>query len=327
MRVYAGIDEAGYGPMFGPLTIGRVVMSIPDDVDPTKLWDVLSKAVCHKPSDRAGRIAINDSKKLHSKSAGLKHLELGVLSFAELAGIAPTDTGGWLGRVTGDSVSQCDAAPWYRPTEDHPWAALPCANTPEQIAIAHNLLHTHAARQGVGVQAIDAAAVLESRFNQMVAATRSKASTCFTFIARHLRATWDDFGHLEPLMVVDRQSGRVRYRELLSMTFPESSLRVLEESAADSAYLLESPGPPARCMTVRFEVQADGNHLPVALASMVSKYTRELLMNRFKAWFSSRAPHVKPTAGYASDAKRFWREIEPLLPELSIKPHELCRSR
>ena len=80
-------------------------------------------------------------------------------------------------------------------------------------------------------------------------------------------------------------------------------------------------------MIVRFEVNGDGNHMPVALASMVSKYTRELLMARFQAWFARRAPRVKPTAGYGSDAKRFWQDIEPILPQLSIQPHDLRRMR
>ncbi|MDP7348011.1 MAG: hypothetical protein QF735_07260, partial [Phycisphaeraceae bacterium] len=71
----------------------------------------------------------------------------------------------------------------------------------------------------------------------------------------------------------------------------------------------------SRRMTVRFETNADGNHLPVALASMISKYCRELLMHRFQNWFAHRAPAIRPTAGYARDGKRFWDQIEPMLGE------------
>ena len=76
MYVYAGIDEAGYGPMFGPLLVSRAVLGIPqlqpndDGTNPPQMWQRLSKAVCRKGNDRRGRIAVNDSKKLHTPSAG-----------------------------------------------------------------------------------------------------------------------------------------------------------------------------------------------------------------------------------------------------------------
>lgn len=82
----------------------------------------------------------------------------------------------------------------------------------------------------------------------------------------------------------------------------------------------------SRSLTVRFLVEADSLHLPTALASMIAKYTRELLMARFNRWFTRKAPNVAPTAGYASDAKRFWGEIEPLLPQLGIEAASLKRN-
>ena len=94
-----------------------------------------------------------------------------------------------------------------------------------------------------------------------------------------------------------------------------------------SSYRLEqcSPGQAPRIMNIQFQVDGDGIHMPVVLASMISKYTRELLMTRFKAWFAHRAPQIKPTAGYGQDAKRFWQELQPILPELAIQPQQLRR--
>ena len=101
----------------------------------------------------------------------------------------------------------------------------------------------------------------------------------------------------------------------------------MREDPSASDYLLESIGRPSQSMRVRFEVDGDALHFPVALASMVSKYTRELLMARFKAWFATRAPQIKPTAGYGRDAKRFWQELKPVLKGLAIEPETLRRSR
>ena len=56
--------------------------------------------------------------------------------------------------------------------------------------------------------------------------------------------------------------------------------------------------------------KADGHHGLVALASIVSKTVRELWMDGFNAYWRSRVPGLRPTAGYPVDAQRFRRAIE-----------------
>ena len=319
--------------MFGPLLVSRVVIGIPNlqpDSDgscPPNLWQRLSKAVCRTVIHARGRIVVNDSKKLHTRASGLKHLERGILSFAALADHRPTTVDEWLDCL-GENCHHriAPSMPWYRPSLDYPWSPIPCAMTRGEVAVARSLLATTAARIGIKMLDMNAAVVLEDRFNQMVFSTRSKATTTFTFVAKHLQAIWDDHGHHNPTVIVDRQSGRMRYRELLGMVFPDSVLKIVDETPQSSVYTLSSVGKePLRRMKIRFEVDGDARHMPVALASMVSKYTRELMMTRFKNWFSHKVPHIKPTAGYGRDAKRFWQEIQPVLPQLQIQPSYLRR--
>jgi hypothetical protein len=67
--------------------------------------------------------------------------------------------------------------------------------------------------------------------------------------------------------------------------------------------------------------------VPVALASMVSKYVRELLMECMNNYFVALDANLKPTAGYWKDGTRFVEELRQRLPDLKIDGHRLIRCR
>lgn len=364
MLVYAGIDEAGYGPFFGPLTVGCCVLRVPKldhDAPLPDLWARLNKAVCRRLSGRNGRVVVNDSKKLTTRAAGIAHLELGCLAFASLleerwkSGKAKNlenrdgwDVGSWLDAMGQDAHRSLAGLPWYSVEEVGPWAALPVAADAGELAVGRGMLKQTSGRIGVEVADLRCAVVFEDQFNRMVDATRSKAATSFTFVAGHLQQVWQRHGHDRPTVVVDRQSGRMRYRDVLAMNFDGCSVSILEETPGLSSYLVEagngvqasgigpeerdsvppdprSPVPGPREMTVHFQTEAEQHHMPVALASMLAKYNRELLMARFQTYFTKHIPGVAPTKGYGSDAKRFWKEVQPHLARLKLDGRTLRR--
>lgn len=79
-------------------------------------------------------------------------------------------------------------------------------------------------------------------------------------------------------------------------------------------------GPTAFC----FQTQAE-TCLPAALASMASKYLRELAMGALNDFWGKRLPGLQPTAGYPRDAKRFSADIAGVLAQLNIDGRVLWR--
>lgn len=112
------------------------------------------------------------------------------------------------------------------------------------------------------------------------------------------------------------------YREPLSLCFPDATIAVLGETERVSRYRLERQGS---FLTVSFEAESEGEHLPTALASMIAKYSRELLMRRLNAWFGRHAGAVRPTAGYVQDGRRWLSEMEDVIDRLGIDRGALVR--
>ena len=65
--------------------------------------------------------------------------------------------------------------------------------------------------------------------------------------------------------------------------------------------------------------------MTVAVASMVSKYVREVCMVQFNRWWAQRVPGIKPTAGYPVDAGRFMEAIRAKLKELGMEEAKVWR--
>ena len=75
-----------------------------------------------------------------------------------------------------------------------------------------------------------------------------------------------------------------------------------------------------------FRTKAE-QHLPVALASMVAKYVREVSMELFNQYWLEHIPDLKPTKGYPLDASRFRKEIAETAIKLGLEEDAYWRSR
>ncbi len=323
--IYAGIDEAGYGPIFGPLVITRSVFYLGGGgytpADAPSLWGLLKSAVCKKVTDKKKRIAVNDSKKIYSPAAGLRHLERGVLSFAENLGIGPGENMDSLFHLLGqDEDSFPCRQEWYRRRDGSP--QIPFKNDCNEIFRDSARLERCMTRNQVSLENLQAAVVYADRFNRMTRSLRSKSGCAWIFVAKHLEYVWNNYGSLTPLVAVDRQGGRRDYLRLLNILFPFTWIEEIEKNNKNGIYDIESG---RKRMRVVFQVNSEKFHLPVALASMTSKYLRELCMIRFQEFWRTHAPGVRPTFGYFGDGRRFLREIDHHIERLNINRDMLVR--
>ena len=328
MRIVAGMDEAGYGPLLGPLVVCCWAFEVADPAsDASDLWKRLAAAVCRRPNDKRGRIAVDDSKTLKGAkdAAGhpLRHLERGVL--CALGALGAGDSGVPI-HASEDALLQAlslDAAPplpWYAAT---PCAALPVSHPRDELALAANRLRLALAHAGIRPLLARAVLVEPEDLNRIAGAAGSKGAVngwAAMRLACMLRAAHPD---ADIDLACDRHGGRTRYREELARAFPDASVRVLQETEEASHYELRE-GRGSLC--VHFEVEADARHLPVALSSMTAKYLRELRMARLNAFFAKHRPGLAPTAGYVQDGKRFLAEIEPLLAQVGVARQTLVRA-
>ena len=328
---YAGIDEAGYGPMLGPLCVGVSAFLIHDHTPPApppNLWELLSDGVCTSPRDARRRVAVADSKRLKgarkAKAHPLRHLERGVLSFlGTLADHTPphmlsdTDLFALLGAELPTTVS----TPWYDSLTQ-----LPVAHSHEMISIASARLRTTLANAGIETLDLGVISVDAGELNCRIAEGANKATvnqdTILQLVGR-IRNVAANHDITAPRIVIDRQGGRTFYRSWLATCLPNASVKILGESPRVSRYeVADDHGT----FVVSFETEAEDRHLPVALASMAAKYARELAMIRLNRYFNAFLPQLKPTAGYVQDGRRFMDDLKPVLGDLDLNRALLVRN-
>jgi len=323
--ILAGIDEAGYGPLLGPLVTASAALRLPGlATQPIPdLWKPLSPSVSRTRDRNNRKLHIADSKAVYSPSVGVANLERGVLAFAAASGLPIDSLDTLLSTLDPAAPAHLSRHPWYATP-----SPFPLVTSAASLAPTANGLRSSLTSAGISTipTTLAARVIPEGRYNDLVVQTRNKASVLFMHVAQLIQSLLTAHA-AEPgglLLICDRQGGRDHYGEPLRTMFPDHHLTILEESPGVSTYQLSRNTALA---VISFREKGETLSLPTALASMVCKYLRESLMHRFNLYFQSHQPTLQPTAGYYTDGQRFLVDTEELRATLAIPDRELIRAR
>jgi hypothetical protein len=319
MVVLVGIDEAGFGPILGPLIVSSSTFSLPHNLLTSDMWQVLRKSVGDRRKYLAGRLLITDSKKAYSRSSGIKHLQRTVLTALKCLGKEPSTLTEFVELLCPDCLCRLSDYPWYRDIANHDFS-MDIAD--KEIASA--VLADDLASNGIELLDLRSCCLDVAYYNKMVAAVKNKANVLFGVTCSLIKSAYDNFAGDDLQIIVDRQGGRVHYRRDLLRMFGDMELKILRESPSTSSYELKAG---SKAMRVHFVVGADDRFLPVSLASMVSKYFRELLVGNINRYFTGFGTGLKPTAGYWKDGLRFIEDVKTSLPDVRFDSNQLIRTR
>jgi hypothetical protein len=363
MGILIGMDEAGYGPNFGPLVVAATAWHVPDcefttnsptygepasaggvstkppsartqsairnpksEIDPSPdLYRLLRPVVCKKPSTR--RLAIADSKALYTPGLGLRQLERGLHAVLLSMQQAITCWSTIIEYCQADREGHHKTVCWPEKFD----CPLPLDAVADELHRLCDRFVRACDSTGIRPLFIRAKLVFPSEFNDLTTKFGSKGAALSHVTVALLREVMDSLASLAPRssllaplhVVCDKHGGRNFYTALLQHHFSEHWIEPVHESRAESRY---EWGPPESRTRVAFRMNGE-RFLPTALASMTAKYLRELSMRAFNEFWSAHVADLRPTAGYPRDSHRFRKAIADAQRKLNIDDHLIWRNR
>ncbi len=176
MAIVAGIDEAGYGPVLGPLVVSLAAFEVPDELVGQSLWTQLAGSVSAKVSRRDTRLPIVDSKKLHHSADGLAAVERTALAMLAAGDSVPTTFRELIRAVCPRVESALSGYAWYGQFED----ALPLECDATCVRLHGNAVRHTLREAGIRFVGPRCCVLPAGHYNRLIESTRNKATVLWT---------------------------------------------------------------------------------------------------------------------------------------------------
>ncbi len=324
----AGIDEAGYGPLLGPLVITGISMKIPDEIEGLSLWELFSNATAKNTKKTDGKFVITDSKKLfrrNGKTKCIRELERSALGSAVLLKrkesdsekIFPENLNELMNIISLEPTAHLDSD-WY----SHRNLKLPVEVDKQGLMLSAKIFERELNTLSAELTGVYTIPLIEKRYNRFAKTIRNKSQILFSQTARIIARIINKTNEKKIKIFIDKQGARNSYVNNLLKIFENWQLVVIKESDEQSTYRLEQQNKKVK---ICFTRNGEQYNMLTAWASIVSKYVRELFMIQFNKYWLEIDKTLKPTAGYWKDGQRFVNDIAPLMKKMKISSDELIR--
>ena len=273
-----GVDENGLGPRLGPLVATSLTLETPR---------YARSVLC----DRGLRLGLTDSK----EAGGF-----GRMGFTESVALAllrrapdgpPRSADRLLDRVFPDVQPRLKSCCPDASTAEQCWGvdlALPAFGG--DPAFGASLLDRLVGRSRLRVVDVQSRIACAGVLNARSMAGKNKLAVDLELFEDLIHSVHRRHG--VPLLVVCGMIGGIRDYASRFGRFDSASVRSLASRQGQRRYAVEAVGE------IRFEVDADARHLPVALASIVGKYVREVCMRRIGEFYRRADPDLRLASGY-----------------------------
>jgi ribonuclease HII len=282
VALLVGVDENGLGPLLGPLVTTSVSLELGR----------------YQPARMAGigrDLGIDDSKETAAfgRMAAAEGLALAVLE--QTSGHLPRSVDEFLEALLLDAPAQLRGR---CPETSRPqcWSvalALPCFGG--DVAQGRQALQT-LRKRGIHVRRAKSAVACTRLLNDRLALGQSRVELDLELMERLMLDARAALG-LDLVAICGMVGGIRNYRERLRHIARE---RVVARRGRAGALVFEVE----QLGQVRFEIDADQNHFPVALASMIGKYLRELWMLRHNRFYQAGDDSLADVSGYHDPVTR-----------------------